>query len=94
MTAGVDALRGKVARLRERLGKQGAPRHWCLHLASGQEIPAVILAKMRPDDEVMVREYPYMEVDEEDKCSLGYVDTPGGVFIVWPDGTLEKVVKQ
>lgn len=99
MTASVDALRGRVARLRDRLAKQGAPRTWFLCLESAEKLPAAVEAKFRPEDEVFIREYPaeYFGVlfdGVTGSSSIGTVMTPGGAFIVYPDGRLEKVVRQ
>lgn len=95
--ATVAGLQSEMKRLRTRLAKQGAPRHWFFHLESAEEIPAAIEAKFRPDDEVVIREYPreyFGDLATFEGRSIGYAMTPGGAFIVWPDGRLEKVVKR
>ncbi len=96
MTASVDGLRGKVARLRERLSKHGAARSWYLLLEEGEEIPAAILAKMRDDDTVTVRRWPqglFGDTWRVGTWTYGYMTALGGSSIIRPDGTLEKVSK-
>ena len=57
MTTTLTALEGKL----ERLIKQSSalqPKTWHLILETGQAIPEETRAKIRPGDQVIIREYP------------------------------------